>query len=415
MIIGYDKERNTMKKLMSFITAVIILSVSLTAFAANSNISIKNNEVNSTPVSYLYDGASSGEIVKSIKSLMTKLDDLTRQNSVVQTLTISSISADKKPVNFKLRLSLPEQNSSAEKPEKLATPSPDEYTALDYYKIKVTTANGDVIYDSANVTDETEEQKSYKDIPLGTLNETAATENRIYNLTISADKSLNKNSAVTTALRKLDWSIVSDTYDTGENKVAEASESNEQTESKETDDKTEPTVTTQPSPAATAKAESSEAAEATTVTLKKGEYVVGTDIPAGRYKMTGEGKASVYTPEDIVKMTVVLKHKGDTETNGVEEYVMSVADGETLKIDNEVTLTPHRAQAILPSPTPTAKSSASSSSGSGTGRNSTTSSSSSKTNPKTGDTTPVMLVTIIGIAALAGIGVIEYKKRRMSK
>ncbi|MBQ3472229.1 MAG: hypothetical protein IJH17_07740, partial [Clostridia bacterium] len=173
-----------MKKLLFFITAVIILYLSFTAFAATSNISIKNNEVNSTPVTYSYDAASSGEIVKSIKSLMTKIDELSKQDSVVQTLTISSLSADKIAVAFKLRLSLPDKNNGSEKPEKLATPSPEEYAALDYYKIKVTTSNGDVLYDAdEEKSEDTTEQKSYKDIPLGTLNSTDSAENRIYNLT----------------------------------------------------------------------------------------------------------------------------------------------------------------------------------------------------------------------------------------
>ena len=394
-----------MKKLLFFITAVIILSLSFTAFAATSNISIKNNEVNSTPVTYSYDAASSGEIVKSIKSLMTKIDELSKQDSVVQTLTISSLSADKKAVAFKLRLSLPDKNNGSEKPEKLATPSPEEYAALDYYKIKVTTSNGDVLYDAdEEKSEDTTEQKSYKDIPLGTLNSTDSAENRIYNLTISVDKSLNKNTAVANASRKLDWSIVSEIAETSENKAdVEEGQSNDG-DSANNDNK----MTPAPS-ANTVQQNTPKPAGSVAGTLKKGEYAVGTDIPADRYKMTGKGKVSVYTPDGIVKMSVVLKQKGDASTNGVEEYVLSLSDGERLVVENEATLTPHKAQALIPSPTPTAKPSAASSANS----SKTNTSSTSKNNPKTGDTTPVILIVVIGVAALAGIGFIEYKKRQI--
>lgn len=394
-----------MKKLLFFITAVIILSLSFTAFAATSNISIKNNEVNSTPVTYSYDAASSGEIVKSIKSLMTKIDELSKQDSVVQTLTISSLSADKKAVAFKLRLSLPDKNNGSEKPEKLSTPSPEEYAALDYYKIKVTTSNGDVLYDAdEEKSEDTTEQKSYKDIPLGTLNSTDSAENRIYNLTISVDKSLNKNTAVANALRKLDWSIVSEIAETSENKTdVEEGQSNDG-DSANNDNK----MTPAPS-ANTVQQNTPKPAGSVAGTLKKGEYAVGTDIPANRYKMTGKGKVSVYTPDGIVKMSVVLKQKGDTSTNGVEEYVLSLSDGERLVVENEATLTPHKAQTLIPSPTPTAKPSAASSANS----SKTNTSSTSKNNPKTGDTTPVILIVVIGVAALAGIGFIEYKKRQI--
>ncbi|MBQ2664008.1 MAG: LPXTG cell wall anchor domain-containing protein [Clostridia bacterium] len=394
-----------MKKLLFFITAVIILYLSFTAFAATSNISIKNNEVNSTPVTYSYDAASSGEIVKSIKSLMTKIDELSKQDSVVQTLTISSLSADKKAVAFKIRLSLPDKNNGSEKPEKLATPSPEEYAALDYYKIKVTTSNGDVLYDAdEEKSEDTTEQKSYKDIPLGTLNSTDSAENRIYNLTISVDKSLNKNTAVANASRKLDWSIVSEIVETSENKAdVEEGQSNDG-DSANNDNK----MTPAPS-ANTVQQNTPKPAGSVAGTLKKGEYAVGTDIPADRYKMTGKGKVSVYTPDGIVKLSVVLKQKGDASTNGVEEYVLSLSDGERLVVENEATLTPHKAQTLIPSPTPSAKPSAASSANS----SKTNTSSTSKNNPKTGDTTPVILIVVIGVAALAGIGFIEYKKRQI--
>lgn len=416
-----------MKKLLFLVTTFIILCLSVPVFAASSTISIKNNEVNSKPVSYMYDADSSGETVKSIKSLMTKLDELPKQSSVVQTITISSLSANSKPVNFRLRLSLPEKSTGTEKPEKIATPSPDEYSALDYYNIKITTVNGDVVYDSGEAEEETE-QKTYKDIALGTLNRTEAAENRIYNLTVSVNKDLKNNAGVQTALRKLDWSIVSDSYNTGDSTIpGDGNSAAEQLEQEEISagEQPEKAGAAENTPSPSAAAETRDGADTAqnniNTSLKKGEYVIGTDIPAGRYKMTGQGKVSVYTSDGILKMSILLKHKGDTDSNGIDEYVMSVNDGEMLKVDNEITLMPHKAQSMLPSPTPAAspsnagnKNSTSASSKAGA-NTSSGAGSASKTNPKTGDTTPVALIAIAGVLSIAGVFVIEIKKRRIDK
>ena len=72
----------------------------------------KNNDSKSTPVTYEYAPDQLGETVRSIKPLMTKLDDLFKQSSVVQTLTISSESAEGDPVDFKLRLSMSEKRQT---------------------------------------------------------------------------------------------------------------------------------------------------------------------------------------------------------------------------------------------------------------------------------------------------------------
>ena len=116
-----------MKKVLSgMIAAVMTICISVSVFASpNSSVSIKNNDSKSTPVTYEYAPDQLGETVRSIKPLMTKLDDLSKQSSVVQTLTISSESAEGDPVDFKLRLSMSEKMSNDVKPEALKTPSPD--------------------------------------------------------------------------------------------------------------------------------------------------------------------------------------------------------------------------------------------------------------------------------------------------
>lgn len=89
----------------------------------------------------------------------------------------------------------------------MKTPSPDEYNALNYYNIKVTDSNNKLIYSYANDDSKTD-NGTYKDIPLGTMNSSANTENKIINVTVSVNKSL-KNSDAEQYAEKLDWSIVS--------------------------------------------------------------------------------------------------------------------------------------------------------------------------------------------------------------
>ena len=100
-----------------------------------------------------------------------------------------------------------EKTSNDVKPEALKTPSPDEYNALNYYNIKVTDSNNKLIYSYANDDSKTD-NGTYKDIPLGTMNSSANTENKIINVTVSVNKSL-KNSDAAQYAEKLDWSIVS--------------------------------------------------------------------------------------------------------------------------------------------------------------------------------------------------------------
>lgn len=200
------------KAIFAAFAAITVFCTALPIFAASSSISIKNNDMSAEPVSYTYDAQSSGEIVKSVKSLMIKLDELKRQKSVVQTLTLTSINGGDLPVNFKLRLSIPDKNRSEELPEKYREPSDDEYASLDYYNIRITTAEGDVVYDSSQDTQENADKKTYKDIDLGRMNEKSNAENKIINVTLSVNKALNIPSVAETA-EKLDWSIVSDTYE----------------------------------------------------------------------------------------------------------------------------------------------------------------------------------------------------------
>lgn len=371
---------------------------SLTAMAGTSDISVKNNSPQSKPVSYSYDAESDAEVSKSIKSLMTKLDELERQDSVVQTLTVTSKSDGGAPVNVKLRLSLP----SAETGDGPSSPIAYDAEALGYYDLKVTSSDGTVLYDGKDAP-ETYENIGYRDINLGTVNETSDAENKIFNVTISVNKDMKKYA---NTAEKLDWSIVTSAGGVSPTPPPET-ENAADTEQSE-NDAPSAQVTAAPTsvPSATPLSENP--------VINAGNYVVGHDIPAGRYTMTGSGKVHVYTDEGILRMTIAMKYKGDNSANGVDEYVLTVKDGETVGVENEIMLSPFRSSVILPSASPSPSPSAAPKSGA----NSTSSPAQknvSSQNPKTGDTTPVALVSVIGAAALLAAAAIAVIKRKIRK
>ena len=389
-----------MKKLLcSVMATVIFVCMSASVMAASSSVSIKNNVAGSKPVTYTYDSDKSGEIVKSIKSLMTKLSDLSKQDSVVQTLTISSETAGTAPVSFKLRLSVPDNASSTAKPEAVKTPSPEQYSALEYYNIQITDTKGNVIY-SYEEDEKNEQQKTYKDIPLGVLNSSSRSENKIFNITLSINKDLKKSSIAKNA-EKLDWSIVSDTYIDVPAQTAAP----------------QITVTAAPDPQPTDKQQSSVKEDKNgVITLAKGEYLCGSDIEPGKYTMTGDGKVHVYTSEGVLKTTIALKDKDDTSSKGVDEYLINLLEGEKVAVESDTQFTPYTAAKATSSPKPTSspKVSASPKTASKTSATATpkAAAANNKNNPKTGDSAPIVGVSALGIIALGAFAFITIKKRK---
>lgn len=193
---------------------------------------------------------------------------------------------------------------------------------LNYYNIKVTDSNNKLIYSYANDDSKTD-NGTYKDIPLGTMNSSANTENKIINVTVSVNKSL-KNSDAAQYAEKLDWSIVS---------------SVKKTETAETPKATEEVAkeTTAPTTEVTAKETTNPSVKEDkngVVTLAQGEYICGEDIDPGRYTMTGNGKVHVYTENGELKSTIALKDK-NSSANGVEEYLINLTNGEKIKVESE--------------------------------------------------------------------------------
>lgn len=368
-----------MKKLFgSIMTAVTALCMTVTAMAATSSVSVKNNTVTAEPVSYEYETGSNDEIVTSIKSLMENLDELEKEESVVQTITVSSESADKSPVTFKLRLSIAEDEENPQ-----STPTPTEYSSLDYYDIVVTDTTGAVLY-SYEEEHETEDGAKYKDITLATLNTVKADESKVFNITVSINEELDRSSVAKCA-KNLDWSIVSTTS----------------TELAQTTDETTDTEETTHN-------ENVKEDKYGVVTVQAGEYVCGDDFDEGRYTATGSGKLTVYTKDGNVKTTVALKNNDDSESKGVTEYVVNLEDGEKIAVDAETKLTPYIASKATTEPKATTNPSQS------TAAKKSSSNTNGKNNPKTGDTAPVAFLATVGAMAMGIVAYIEIKKRKQN-
>ena len=374
-----------MKRLLGIIiAAAVCMSISISAFAAEATIMVKNNVSGSKAVTYTYDTESKDKESAKITALMTKLSGLTNTNSVVQPITVTSNTEKGNEVDVTLRLTMP----SGKDDETV------DSSVLDYYNITVTTADGSVVYDY-ETADSTEDGSTYKDIPLGTLNTEKASESRLFNITVSANKDITKNSVIKQA-KNLDWLIVTKSH-------AE--------EAKETDapagETMQPAATQTAAPVTPAPTSSVKSDKNGVYKLTGGDYTVGKDVDAGRYTMTGEGKVHVYDENDTLKTTIALKDAKDKSASGVSEYVINLKNGDRINIENTAELEPYTAPSATPKATSTPKPSTSSSS---TAK--ATTAPSSKTNPKTGDNAPIIGVSAVGILALAGAILLFIKKRK---
>ncbi len=294
-----------MKKILTAaVSAVISLTFSIAAFASDLTVTVKNNDQGAEPVTYTYDTEKTAASVDSIKSLMTKLGEVTKNNSAVQTLTLFADGNEGDNITFKLRISLPEKDASSVMPEKSEKYSEDEYSSLDYYNIEITDGNGDKIYSYSDGNED--KYDTYKEIPLGSLSLTDEAVSKILNITVSQNKSLTKES-VMEAAQNLDFSIVSEAA------------ANENSENEEEDEKT----VSEP------------------ITLGGGEYLCGEDIQEGRYTATGSGKLRIYADDGALKSVIILKNTEDGD--GVYEYSVNLIDGEKIEIEKSVTFTPYNA------------------------------------------------------------------------
>lgn len=386
------------KILKSIVSFAAVMCISVNVFAAEGTISIKNNINGSQPVTYTYT-EKSGQVVKSIKTLMTKLSDLEKEDSIVQTITVTSQDAVL-PVSVSLRLDITDTESAQEGPQApVSTPSPEEYEALSYYNIEIFDASGNKVYSDNDIKESDETNNTYRDIPLGIINESRADENQIYNISVKADK--GAKSSVKTYAEDMDWCIVTETVN-----LATSEPSATSTPAATIAVTSAPTAL----PSSTPNSGTVDEDKDGTYTLSPGEFLVGRDIDEGRYTMTGDGKVHVYTSEDVLKTSIVLKKK-NSKSSGVEEYVINLQDGERLEVDNDTVLTPYSASSRTAKPTSSPKVSSSASSNA-TNKPSSSTSSSSKDNPKTGDNTPITALISLSVVAVCAVVFIEIRKRK---
>ncbi|MFA2720642.1 hypothetical protein [Bacillus paranthracis] len=81
-------------------------------------------------------------------------------------------------------------------------------------------------------------------------------------------------------------------------------------------------------------------AEGEPKTLGSGEYVVGKDVPAGRYKATPVGQGSNFVVYDRDGIAVVNTILGSSDTGGTGDYTFFCKDGNRIETHAPVKLVP---------------------------------------------------------------------------
>lgn len=178
--------------------------------------------------------------------------------------------------------------------------------------------------------------------------------------------------------------------------------------------------------------------------LKAGEYVVGEDIAPGRYYVVGSGMLETYDEDGNMNGNIDLKAASDS----LGYYLMTMVDGETINVSDDTdlyvsvptgvsnhttapsatmrtrsTVTPRPTSTprptltpkptATPRPTSTPKATATPKPTSTPKVTSTPKATTvPKSNPKTGDTAPIAVLSLIGAAAICAIVAIQLKKKK---
>ncbi len=406
-----------MKKLIAASLAALFAAVSAAGvFAASSNVKIANS-ANKNVISFSYSPDNQATITRDITAIMTNLKNLTDKNSITQEIKITSESVNAKPVKFYLRLETP-QTQSKQLPAKTAqTPVPQEYSAFDYYDILITTTDGEVVYNGKDAA-KTSAEAQYKDMELLTLNyNDRASETKTYDITVSVN---NDAKAQKKAAENLKWEIVTDGYTlrNGATPSPKPSLSPNPDASPSASETAQPAVTV--SPVITQKPAGA--------SLGTGSYIVGENLDAGRYELSGDGGVKVYTSDGYLKSNVKLTTADNSET-AVKSYVVNLLDNEIVEVDGNVKLEPYTPVKTTPVPTlrpvatpkaaavttqrpVTAATSSTAVRPAATPRAAAASVQSTKTNPKTGDRVPLSAISALALISMAAVLYIEYRKRK---
>lgn len=435
-----------MKRIFSAICASVMI---VSCFALNgsaaglSRIAVENsNDTNGrNTVAYLYDPDSTKEHKLSVKKLIPNLTGLSAKKNIEWDMNVRSESAPGKRVDVSLRVVMPEEVVKNKTDGGL---NPED--ALDYYNIIVTDEDGDVIYDDNNAD---YEPATEINIPLGMFNTKNGSDVRNYKITISEDPTVNSRE-YKLAADKADWLIVNSVSGASEDEGAKSTASplpkvtlspissqrpkatpssypaDVSTPAPNTPDVKETDIpasnhtpapaeqtaapTQAPMPYPTAQPKPIVKSASGVITVGAGTYTIGGDIPAGKYTLTGSGIVEQRSSAGVLRTRIALTSDG----SGITSYDMELKVGDTVTTADSVTFTPYTAAkpTATPRPTTTPRPTATPRAARATTAPKATSAP-SKTNPKTGDSAPLIPVAAAACAAIAVIAVIEVKKRKM--
>lgn len=387
-----------MKKIYfgAVLTAVAVSAGSIVAVAAESTVTVK---VDSENLTYSYDAAN-GKYSESVADLLAAEDD-NISDKIVKEVSITSNTEEKGGIEFSLRITADEDAVN------------DGFSVADYYFVKVSDLDGNVIYDST--VDEAEKNDSGIDIALGVFNTQFTEDTKSYII----EYGINPESGYTADLAEkygVDVSIVSDVYstpaeDTNQDASATTPTLKPKFELNTSDNTTAAVQEATPAPTAAPSAQPSESADE----QKVKKIVCGEDIEPGRYTVTGNANVRIETKNGELISETVVTDGSDASIKGVKQFMTTLEDGDIITI---TPLSENIKAAVNFEKSTGSDSKNATAASSSSNKNSKTPStakpsSSSKTNPKTGDvgTTTTVLGSVMGVSAAAA-GSLEILKRK---
>lgn len=387
-----------MKKIYfgAVLTAVAVSAGSIVAVAAESTVTVK---VDSENLTYSYDAAN-GEYSESVADLLAAEDENT-SDKIVKEFSITSNTEEKGGIEFSLRITADENAVD------------DGFSVADYYFIKISDIDGNVIYDST--VDEEEKNDSGIDIALGVFNTQFTEDTKSYII----EYGINPESGYTADMAEkygIDVSIVSDVYsasaeDTNQDVSGITPTLKPEFELNTSDTTTAAVQEATPAPTAAPSAQPSESADE----QKVKKIVCGEDIEPGRYTVTGNANVRIETKNGELISETVVTDGSDASIKGVKQFMTTLEDGDIITITplSENIKAAVNFEKSTGSDSKNATAASSSSNKNSKTQSTAKPSSSSKTNPKTGDvgTTTTVLGSVMGISAAAA-GSLEVLKRK---
>lgn len=396
-----------MKKIFAMIMSIAMLaSIASTTFAAGelSRVFVSTSKSSKSVSKTFPSGVKDTMEEESIQDMMTELKNLTATKDVVQDITINSVSATSLPINYWIKLELPEKSGYSQA---------GTYSAIDYYSLKVTDSAGKVLYN-----DETAKAKTgqtTKSVNLGTLNnDKKRSETMTYKVYVSVNQDVNaaqlsdKPSEVTWNLAYTDDSKLFETT-TAVSTAVPGSVVPVQTDAPRATATASPATTTAPTGTPAAK---KIVVYATTDTNKS------ESIKPGTYRLVGSGHAVITDSTGSKKSEFDLKSAENTQA------VTTLKEGDVLTVTGDsnayvqfkaptatATVKPSATAKATVKPTATAKATKKPIA---TAKTTAKPTATAKTNPKTGDTAPIVGVSVLAIMALGVvvyIGVTSKKKK----